>query len=75
VSEALNFNEELLNLYKREPFTPFTIVLASGDRHEVTEPLRMAMNDNTVALVPPRSTVIFFRKNQIAGVEVHEPAA
>jgi hypothetical protein len=76
MSEAINFNEELVRLWKqRERFSPFTIILTSGDHYEVTEPIQMALGENVVALVPRGSTQVFFRKNQIVGVEVHEPAA
>ena len=75
MGDQLNFNDELLSLWKAKPFVPFVIILASGDRYEVNEPIQMAMGDNVVVLVPPGSTHVFFRKNQIVGVEVREPAA
>jgi hypothetical protein len=73
--EDISFEEELKKALDREPFTPVTIVLASGDRYEVTDPWQVAIGASTVIILPSRSTHVFFRKNQIVAVEVPEPAA
>jgi mannose-6-phosphate isomerase-like protein (cupin superfamily) len=49
-------------------------VLASGDRYKVTGSRQVAIGENVIVIVPPKSTHVFFRKNQIVGVEVEEPA-
>jgi hypothetical protein len=74
MSEAINFNDEIDRLLDRDPFVPFKIILTSGDRYEITGPRQVAMGDNVVVVVPSKSTHSFFRKNQIVGVEVAEPA-
>jgi hypothetical protein len=75
MSEDLNFNDEIANLLDRDPFVPFTIILSSGDRYDVTHLHQVAIGNNVIVVVPPRSTLAFFRKNQVVGVELHEPAA
>ena len=74
MAEDLRFDSELNDLLDRDPFVPFTIVVASGDRYKVTGPRQVAMGENVIVIVPPKSTHVFFRKNQIVGVEVEEPA-
>jgi hypothetical protein len=75
VAEDLRFDNELNDLLDRDPFVPFTIVLTSADRYKVTAPRQVAMGESVIVIVPPRSTMSFFRKNQIVGVELKEPAA
>jgi hypothetical protein len=74
MAENLRFDDELNDLLDRDPFVPFSIVVASGDRYKVTGPRQVAMGENVIVICPPKSTVVFFRKNQIVGVEVEEPA-
>ena len=75
MAEEIRFDSELNDLLDRDPFVPFTIVLASGDRYRVTGPRQVAMGDTVIVIVPPKSTHVFFRTNQVVGVEVKEPAA
>lgn len=75
MSEDISFEDELKKALDRDPFVPFTIVLTSGDRYEVIDPFTVAIGGSTVVVLPPKSTHVFFRKNQIVAVEVHEPAA
>lgn len=74
MAEDLRFENELNDLLDREPFVPFSIVVTSGDHYKVTSPRQVAIGDSVVVIVPPKSTMVFFRKNQIVGVEVEEPA-
>ena len=60
----------ILDLKNRDPFVPFTIVLASGDRYLIES------GDNLVEMVteffyatPGGERFAFIRKNQIAAVE------
>ena len=75
MSEELNFDDEIIKLLDTDPFHPFSLVLSSGDRYEVTDPHRVAMGMNVVILVHPRSGVLFLRKTQIVAVDVPEAAA
>jgi len=72
--EEINFEDELRKYARAEPFTPFDIVVTSGDRYEITNPLQLAIGGNTVVVVLPRTGIQFFRKNQIVAVHVHESA-
>jgi hypothetical protein len=75
MSEELSFEDELKKALDREPFVPVTVVLTSGDRYEINDPWSIAIGATTVVFLPPRSTHVFFRKNQIVAVETHETAA
>ena len=74
MAEDLRFDEELNHLLDRDPFVPFTIIVTSGDRYRITGPRQVALGENLVVIVPPRSTMSFFRKNQVVGIEIEEPA-
>jgi hypothetical protein len=74
MAEEIRFESELNDLLDREPFVPFTIVVASGDRYKITGPRQVAIGENVIIVVPVRSTHAFFRKSQVVGIEVEEPA-
>jgi hypothetical protein len=74
MSEAINFDDEINKLLDRDPFVPFTIILTSGDRYEITGPRQIALGERVIVVVPPKSTHSFFRRNQVVGIDVAEPA-
>jgi hypothetical protein len=73
MTDEINFNDEIRQMVDREPFTPFTIVLSSGDRYSVLDPYLIAIGENVVSIIG--KGVTFFRKNQIVAVEARETAA
>jgi hypothetical protein len=75
MAEELGLEDELKKALDREPFVPVTVILTSGDRYEITDPWTLAIGASTVVVLPPRSTHVSFRKNQIVAVETHETAA
>ncbi len=75
MSEEINLKDEIVRLLDREPFVPFVVVMASGDRYEVTDPHAVALGQNVLIIVPPRSTHVFMRWNQVSSVEVKEPVS
>jgi hypothetical protein len=72
--ERIDFEDELRRLAKSEPFTPFEIVVTSGDRYEVTEELQIAISGNAVVVLMPKRGMKMFRKNQIVAVHTLESA-
>jgi hypothetical protein len=74
MAEDLRFDSELNDLLDHEPFVPFVIIVASGDRYRVDSPRQIAVGESVVVILPPKSKMAFFRKNQIVGVEVEKPA-
>jgi hypothetical protein len=72
MSEQINFEDELRKYARAIPFFPFEIVVTSGDRYEVTDPLQLAIGGNSVALLLPRTGIKLFRKNQIVAVQVNQ---
>jgi hypothetical protein len=75
MSEEINLKDEIVRLLDREPFVPFVVVLTSGDCYEVTDPHSLALGQNVLIIVPPRSAHVFMRWNQVSSVEVKEPVS
>ena len=68
--------ESIREMLHRDPFQPFSIVLTSGDRYQVTNPDLVAITQSQVFLAQPKSDrLIYLRSNQIAAVETHSSAA
>jgi hypothetical protein len=74
-TELMDFNDKIVKLLDSARFKPFTIVLAGGDRHEVTGPRQVAMIGNMILVVLPKATHAMFKKNDVVKVEVSKPAA
>jgi hypothetical protein len=72
--DEFRFEQEVEKLLRQEPFMPFQVILTSGDRFDVTSPFSLAFRGNAVVVFPPRQAHIFFRKNQLVGVEGKELA-
>ena len=75
MSEDVNIKDEILKYMDAEPFHPFTIVMTSGDRYEVTEPHQIAVGQSVIVVLPRGSTHSLLRQNQISSIDVHEPVA
>ncbi|HZL35657.1 MAG TPA: hypothetical protein VFC78_10135 [Tepidisphaeraceae bacterium] len=71
--EQIDFDEELRRYARADPFVPFDLLTASGDRYEIRESLQFAMGYNAVVLVLPKTGIQVVRKNQITAIHVHEP--
>ena len=71
--EQIDFDEELRRCYKAQPFHPFDVVTASGDRYRVEDPSQVAFGHSAIVVVLPRAGVQIVRKNQITAVHIHEP--
>jgi hypothetical protein len=75
MSEEISFEDELMRLLDITPFQPFSLVLTSGDRYEMTERHDVAIkkNSNTVVVLHPKTGLSFLRKNQIVAVDAPSP--
>ena len=70
------FEQRIKELLREEPFHPFEIVLSSGDHYRVTSGFSLAIGEAEMStLYPPKGGKSYFRKDQIIGIEVPEPAA
>jgi hypothetical protein len=74
VSEEISIVEEIGRYAQAQPFIPFSIVLTSGDRYPITGPLQLAVGKSIVIVVPEGERHSVLRQNQIAAIDVHEPA-
>jgi hypothetical protein len=74
VSEEISIVEEIARYAEARPFVPFSIVLTSGDRYEVTRAVHVAVGKSIVIVVPEGERHSVLRQNQIAAIDVHEPA-
>jgi hypothetical protein len=70
--ERIEFEDELHRYGRADPFTPFEIVVTSGDRYLITNSDHLAFTGNTVVVAEPKTGIRFFRRNQIVAVHVHE---
>ena len=66
------------DLRKREPFTPFRVVMSSGDKYTIEDSELLAIgNSQLIYCFPHSDRVAHLRLNQIAAVEEtdEKPAA
>lgn len=75
MAKEITITGEIIKMLDRTPFHPFTIILTSGDRFRVTERHQIAVGQSVVILIPPNSTSIYMRANQIAALEEIAEAA
>lgn len=74
MAEELDFTDELVKAIKATPFVPFTLVMASGDRYEVTDPINIAFGGDLIFLIRPRQGSAHLRLYNLSSIEMHEPA-
>ena len=76
MAEELHFGEELDRLSNAERFVPFTVVMASGDRYDVTDPNLIAFGSDVVFIFRPKSKggSAYCRIYNISSIEITEPA-
>ena len=58
-------------LLHRQPFNPFRIVMRSGERHDVTDPGRVAIGKGYIYWFPPSDRMVRLPKREIE--LVYEP--
>jgi hypothetical protein len=68
--EDITITDEIERALDRRPFVPFSIVAASRDRYEVTGHHQVAVGRQVIVILPPNSTSIYLRTNQVVAVEV-----
>ena len=74
-NEQIDAGNEIVRMLDKEPFAPFTIVMASGDRYEAADPHAAAVGQAAIIVVPPHGPGhSVLRLNQISSLEVLEPA-
>jgi pyridoxine/pyridoxamine 5'-phosphate oxidase len=59
----------IIHLRRRDPFQPFSIVMASGERYAIDEPDALAIATSQVHYYPRSGLGIHLRLNQVASVE------
>ena len=65
--------ERLEELLRKEPFTPFRIIITSGTHYDVHSPLMIAVGKSELAYYFPKSDrLAHVRLNQLAAVETIE---
>ena len=61
--------DTILHLKRRDPFAPFRIVMASGDRYVIENPDALAVASTQLHYYPRSGMGIHLRLNQVAAVE------
>jgi hypothetical protein len=65
--------EHLRELLHREPFEPFSIVLASGEKFDISNPDLVALGESLIHLFFPKSDrYATLRLNQITSTQMGE---
>lgn len=72
MAEEIKFEGEIVKLLDRDPFSPFSIVLTSGDQYKVLDPHSVAFGESTMVIFQRQSGMSFFRKSQIVAVNAPE---
>ena len=67
--------ESINELLDREPFQPFRIVTASGEKYEITNPRLVAVGRDQIFIFDHADHFVFIRNNQITAVESIRSAA
>jgi hypothetical protein len=61
--------DTIIHFRRRDPFTPFRIVMTSGDRYVIDEPDALAVATSQIHYYPRSGLGIHLRLNQVAAVE------
>ena len=61
--------DTIKHLKRQEPFTPFQIIMASGDRHLIENPDALAISSSQLHYYPRTGMGVHLRINQITAVE------
>jgi hypothetical protein len=61
--------DSIVHLKRQEPFLPFVIVMASGDRYRIENPDALAVAASQLHYYPRSGMGIHMRLNQIEAVE------
>ena len=61
--------DTIRHLKRREPFTPFQIVMASGDRYLIDNPDALALATSQLHYFPRSGLGVHMRLNQVTAVE------
>lgn len=73
MGERISFRNEMDKLLADEPFIPFEIVMASGDRYRVDNPNLVALARDTIGIAfGSRHTYSVLRFNQVSSIDVLE---
>jgi hypothetical protein len=73
-----SFDDILRDLKRKDPFTPFNIVMASGDKYLIEDPEMMVVSPVEVFyVIPKHGNLLRIRKSQIVALEElhNRPAA
>ena len=62
--------DTIIHLKRQEPFTPFRVIMASGDRYVIDNPDALAVSSTQLHYYPPSGMGIHMRLNQVTAVEV-----
>ncbi|MBC7784300.1 MAG: hypothetical protein H7144_10715 [Burkholderiales bacterium] len=73
--ETAILRERLRVLKRDKTFVPFTFITKDGRRFDVDRPWHFAMGASLVVVARPQVANESFRAEEVAAIEVHQPAA
>jgi hypothetical protein len=68
MAEELSFEGELNVLLNRQPFEPFALTAASGERFEVGDPDEIVVGPVAVMLIRPQGGNVVIRTRQLVAI-------
>jgi hypothetical protein len=69
--ERITLRSELARLLDAAPFLPFEVVMASGDRYRVDDPVELVVGEEIIHFLPRRrSGHSFLRFNEVSSIDV-----
>jgi hypothetical protein len=75
MAEQIGLRDELIRLLDEEPFSPFQIVMSSGDRFKVSDPHSVAVGRDVICVLPRTGASSFLRFNQVNALRVPRRAS
>lgn len=72
MSEQIGLRDELIGLLDGEPFSPFEIVMSSGDRYRISDPHSVAVGRDVILVLPPKGGSSALRFNQVNALHIRK---
>lgn len=69
MAEKLSFENDMSDWLNRQPFEPFVIIVASGDRYEINDRVQVALGSGIIQIFHARSGETILRMNQLVGMQ------
>ena len=70
MAEEVSFETEIMDRLNNEPFQPFALTAASGERYEINNQDELAVGSSTITVYRQPSGFVVVRKSQLVALHV-----